>query len=61
MPRDSDPAHPSSPAWLRKLEHETAAYLAVFAIEELGKLIGPDKLAGYFFGERLRKAPGTKD
>jgi hypothetical protein len=50
-------------AWDRAVAHAVilfVAFVPLFAIQELGKVIGPDKLAGYFFGERRRKAPGTK-
>ena len=51
-------------AWDQAVAHAVilfVAFVPLFAIQELGKVIGPDKLAGYFFGERRRKAPGTKD
>ena len=51
-------------AWDRAVAHAVilfVAFVPLFAIQELGKVIGPDKLAGYFFGERRRKEPGTKD
>jgi hypothetical protein len=51
-------------AWDRAVAHAVilfVAFVPLFAIQELGKVIGPAKLAGYFFGERHRKAPATKD
>jgi hypothetical protein len=50
-------------AWDQAVAHAVVlfvAFIPLFAIQQLGQVIGTDKLVTYFFGERHRKAPGTK-
>jgi hypothetical protein len=49
-------------AWDRAVAHAVilfVAFVPLFAIQELGKALGPGTLAGYFFGKR-RERPESK-
>jgi hypothetical protein len=50
-------------AWDRAVAHAVilfVAFVPLFAIQELGKTLGPGTLAGYFFGDRRRQRPAPK-